>query len=52
MSSVLDVEADRNRAVARAVETVSILGYGVVVVPRNATVTVTGLDGPALQAPA
>jgi len=40
-TTVIDMEAGRNRAVARAVEALSVLGYDLVVVPRNASVTVT-----------
>ncbi len=40
-TTVIDMEAGRNQAVARAVEALSVLGYDVVVVPRNASVTVT-----------
>jgi len=35
------MEAGRNQGVARAVEALSVLGYDLVVVPRNASVTVT-----------
>lgn len=40
-TTVIDMEAGRHRAVARAVEALSVLGYDLVVVPRNASVTVT-----------
>jgi DNA-binding XRE family transcriptional regulator len=40
-TTVIDMEAGRNQAVARAVEALSVLGYDLVVVPRNASVTVT-----------
>lgn len=45
-TTVIDMEAGRNRAVSRAVEALSVLGYDVLVVPRNASVTVTEPDEP------
>lgn len=51
-TTVLDLEAGRSRAVARAVEALSVLGYDLVVVPRDAVVTVTEPDsGPPRQQP-
>ncbi len=39
-TTLLDLEAGRNQAVARAAEALSVLGYDLVVVPRGAKVTV------------
>ena len=39
-TTLLDMEAGRNQAVARAAEALSVLGYDLVVVPRSAKVTV------------
>jgi len=39
-TTLLDMEAGRNRALTRWAEAMSVLGYDVVVVPRGAKVTV------------
>jgi DNA-binding XRE family transcriptional regulator len=39
-TTVIDMEAGRNRALARAAEALSVLGYDLLVVPRSAKVTV------------
>lgn len=51
-TTVIDMEAGRNQAVARAVEALSVLGYDLVVVPRNASVTVTEPAAPTPEATA
>jgi DNA-binding XRE family transcriptional regulator len=45
-TTVIDMEAGRNQAVARAVDALSVLGYDVIVVPRSASVTVTEEGAP------
>lgn len=40
-TTVIDMEAGRNRALARTAEALSVLGYDLLVVPRGAKVTVT-----------
>ena len=40
-TTVIDMEAGRNRALTRAAEALSVLGYDLLVVPRGAKVTVT-----------
>jgi DNA-binding XRE family transcriptional regulator len=39
-TTVIDMEAGRNQGMARAAESLSLLGYDLVVVPRGAKVTV------------
>lgn len=51
-TTVIDLEAGRNQAVARAVEALSVLGYDLIVVPRNASVTVTEPAAPLPEATA
>lgn len=40
-TTVIDMEAGRNQALARAADALSLLGYDLLVVPRAARVTVT-----------
>jgi DNA-binding XRE family transcriptional regulator len=49
-TTVIDMEAGRSQAVARAVEALSVLGYDVIVVPRDASVTVTERSTPTRDA--
>lgn len=51
-TTILDLEAGRSKAVARAVEALSVLGYDLVVVPRDAVVSVTEFDPAQPQPPA
>lgn len=48
-TTVIDIEAGRNQALARAAEALSLLGYDLIVVPRGAKVTVT--ETPAASEP-
>jgi DNA-binding XRE family transcriptional regulator len=40
-TTVIDMEAGRNQALARAADALSVLGYDLLVVPRGAKVSVT-----------
>lgn len=40
-TTLLDMEAGRNKALTRAAEALTLLGYDLVIVPRSAGVTVT-----------
>lgn len=51
-TTVIDMEAGRNQALARVADALSVLGYDLLVVPRGAKVTVSEPPSPALAVPA
>lgn len=50
-TTVIDMEAGRNQALARVADALSLLGYDLVVVPRGAHFTVADIPAPELKEP-